>query len=300
VVEAEFLLGVDGGGTQCRARLTERSFRGDPGTVLGEGVAGPANIRLGLLESFAAVLEATHQCLDEAGLGSAALGRTAACLALAGATEPALLAAARRRPLPFASTTIVTDAQAACIGAHGGQDGAIVVIGTGSIGWAEIGGRRFRAGGWGMPISDEGSGAWLGCEALRRALWAHDGRIAWTPLLTALFAEFDADPHAIVRWAGQARPGDYGRFARLVVEHAERGDPVGRELMRSAAVHINALAARLGAFGTPRLALVGGLAASIEPYLSSETRERLVPPQGDALSGALRLAATSVSMVAAQ
>ena len=52
------LLGVDGGGTQCRARLAERAYGGYPGEVLGEGTAGPANIRLGLLESFAAVLEA--------------------------------------------------------------------------------------------------------------------------------------------------------------------------------------------------------------------------------------------------
>ncbi|MBI4724482.1 MAG: N-acetylglucosamine kinase, partial [Rhodomicrobium sp.] len=47
------LLGIDGGGTRCRARLCTMS-----GAVIGEGVAGPANIRLGLEESFAAVLDA--------------------------------------------------------------------------------------------------------------------------------------------------------------------------------------------------------------------------------------------------
>ena len=86
----ELFLGVDGGGTQCRARLADRA-----GRILGEGVAGPANIRLGLEASLAAVLDAARQCLAEAGLGTGALGRTVACLALAGATEPAELAAAR-------------------------------------------------------------------------------------------------------------------------------------------------------------------------------------------------------------
>jgi glucosamine kinase len=284
-VQTEFLLGVDGGGTRCRARLAEAS-----GAILGEGSAGPANIRFGLEQSFAAVLEATMQCLYQAGLSYADLERTVACLALAGATEPTELAKARAHSLPFRNTAITTDAHAACVGAHGGRDGGIVIIGTGSVGWATVRGRHHRVGGWGFPISDEGSGAWLGCEAVRRVLWAKDGRIRWTGLLTVLFAEFQSDPHAIVRWATHARPADFGRFAPLIIEHASRDDPVGRELVSRAAHHIDALAARLVASGGDRLCVVGGLAPHIEPWLASETRRHLVLPEGDALSGALKLA----------
>lgn len=282
----EFFLGVDGGGTRCRARLARGS-----GAVLGEGEAGPANLRLGFLEAFAAVLDSTRQCLDAAGLPAAALGRVTACLALAGASEPAERAKASGHRLPFRRTMIVTDAEAACIGAHPGGEGGVIVIGTGTIGWAIVGGRQQRAGGWGLPLSDEGSGAWLGLETLRRVLWAHDGRIVWTPLLVELFAEFDRDPHAIVRWAASAKPGDYGQFAPLVVAHAARDDAVGTELMRAAAAHIDGLAARLAAFGAMRIALTGGLAAAMEPYLAAATRRHLAAPQGDALAGALRIAA---------
>src|SRR5436305_15333823 len=59
------LLGADGGGTQCRARLTSAS-----GAKLGEGTGGPANIRFGLEQSFVAILDATRQCLRQAGLGN--------------------------------------------------------------------------------------------------------------------------------------------------------------------------------------------------------------------------------------
>jgi glucosamine kinase len=38
------------------------------------------------------------------------------------------------------------------------------------------------------------------------------------------------------------------------------------------------------------LSLVGGLAASIEPWLADATRRHLVAPRGDALAGALQLA----------
>ena len=290
---ADLFLGVDGGGTQCRARLADRS-----GRVLGEGTSGPANIRLGLDAGFASVLDAARQCFAEARLGEHAMGHVAACLALAGATEPTELAAARLQRLPFSHTVIVSDAHAACVGAHRGNDGGVIIAGTGSVGWAIVGGRQHRVGGWGLMLSDEGSGAWLGREAMRRVLWAHDGRIASTALLRRLFDEFDADPYAIVRWAADAQPAEFGRLAPLVVEHAARQDPAAVELMRQAASHIDVLAARLLALGAERLALVGGLAPHLEERLAPATRQHLVKPEGDALDGALQLARAETAVLA--
>jgi glucosamine kinase len=261
------------------------------GRIVGEGEAGPANLRLGFLEAFAAVLAAGGQCLAAAGLPRTALERVTACLALAGAGEPAERARASQHHLPFHRTLIVTDAEAACIGAHPDGDGAVIIIGTGSIGWAIVAGRQRRIGGWGLPLSDEGSGAWLGVEVLRRVLRAHDGRIGWSPLLAEIFAQFGRDPHAIVRWTASARPGDYASFAPLVVAQARRADAVGAGLMRAVAGHIDSVAARLVALGATRLSLTGGLAVAIEPYLTASTRRHLVAPQGDALAGALRIAA---------
>lgn len=278
------LLGVDGGGTGCRARLTNVN-----GEVLGEGAAGPANIRFGIKESFASVLEATEECLQQAGL-TLDSAEIVACLALAGASEPTHLAAARTYNLPFARTLLTTDAHAACVGAHGGRNGGIIVVGTGSVGWGIVGGREHRVGGWGFPVSDEGSGAWLGCEAARRVLWAYDGRAPWTGLTKKLLERFDGDPHAIVRWMGQARPRDFAVLAPTVLDYAERGDTVAVELMRAAAHHVDVMAAQLASLGVPRLALVGGLAAGLEPWLAPQTREIMVAPEGDALRGALWLA----------
>jgi glucosamine kinase len=269
------------------------------GTKLGEGKAGPANIRLGLQTSFAAVLEATHRCLEEAGLSSRDLSRITACLALAGASEPMELAAAQRMKHPFRGAVITTDAHAACVGAHQGRDGGVVVVGTGSIGWAQIKGRQHRVGGWGSVVSDHGSGAWLGRELLVRVLWAHDSRIAMTALLKDAFDQFHSDPHAIVRWAAKASPRDFGGLAPFVVEHGSRGDPVGRELMALAGSHVDALAARLVALGADKLALVGGLAGPMRLWISASTHAHLSEPAGDALDGALQLARTAAEAVAA-
>jgi glucosamine kinase len=291
VGEQLLFLGVDGGGTRCRARLVDAA-----GTPLGAGAAGPANLRLGLDAAFGAVRAATRQCLFEAGLpGDAPM---VACLALAGASEPAEAAAARSYSNhPFRRMLVTTDAHAACVGAHRGRDGGVVIVGTGSIGWAILGGRHCRVGGWGFPVSDEGSGAWLGCEAVRRALAAHDGRIEWTALLRRVFEACGSSPHAIVRWMGAAAPRDFAALAPLVVDAAARSDVAACELMRLAAGHIDALAARLAALGAKRLALAGGLARSIEPWLDRATRERLVVPAGDARDGAVQLARAAVGAI---
>jgi glucosamine kinase len=284
VGERLLFLGVDGGGTRCRARLSDCT-----GAILGEGIAGPANVRISLEESVRSVCDAARQCLTQAGASFA--DPIAACLALAGASEPTEAAAAQAAfEQHFGHVQVTTDAHAACVGAHGGEDGGIVIIGTGSIGWAVRGGLSWRVGGWGFPVSDEGSGAWIGWEAIQRTLQAHDGRTAWTSLLRRVSRELDSDPHAIVRWMGTARPRDFARLAPLVLDHAIEEDAAAAAIMRQAARHIDAIAARLVEHGATRLALMGGIATGIEPWLAHATRAHLVPPVGDALDGALRLA----------
>jgi glucosamine kinase len=279
------LLGVDGGGTSCRARLSTNH-----GIVLAEAISGPANLRLGLERSFASVIGAAAQCLRDAALSQTEMSRIVACLALAGASEPDYAAAAERHEHPFRRIVMTTDAHAACIGAHGGRDGGIIIAGTGTIGWAMVQGKIHRIGGWGLPISDEGSGAWLGTELLRRALWAHDGRRQWTTLLRSVFADFHEDPHAILDWAAHAQPSDLGSYAPRIVSHAAGRDDTAIELMSLAAGHIDAIAARLIDSGADRLSLMGGLASSLRPWLSPATQSHLVEPMGDALTGALALA----------
>jgi len=289
----DLFLGVDGGGTGCRARLCDAS-----GTRIGEAQAGPANIRLGLEQAFASVRDATLSCLEQAQLTPDDLPRITACLALAGATEPAELAAARQQRQAFGKAILTADAHAACVGAHNGADGGVIVVGTGSIGWAVLRGRQHRIGGWGLELSDEGSGAWIGREILRRVLAAHDGRIAWTALLRAVFERYDCDPHAVVQWASQAASRDFGTLAPAVVE-ATRDDAAAREILRLAAAHIDTIATRLIELGVPRLSLMGGLVAHVEGLLPMIIRRHLARPLGDALDGALLLARAAAAHSAA-
>lgn len=283
-----YFLGVDGGGTGCRARLETEA-----GEVLGQGLSGPATTRLGVDKAWASITTAVGAALAEAGLPEAEHGRIRAGVGLAGVGRKGALEALQALAHPFAAIAFISDGLAACLGAHSGQDGAIVIAGTGSIGIGRIAGRDLRVGGYGFPISDEGSGADLGLQAVRLALRAHDGRIEKTALLGEVMRRFHDDPSEAVAWMDRATATDYATFAPLVVRHADQGDAAGRRIVQAAAEQIDALVRALFEQGAPRVALLGGLASAIEPWLSPDVRRRLKPADGDAVSGAIILARAS-------
>jgi glucosamine kinase len=277
--------GVDGGGTGCRARIQNAD-----GLVIGTGIAGPAALRVGIDRSLAEVEKACRAAIEEAGLGSDTLGSVHAAVGLAGIGRKGVLEELVQRPHPFRSVVYVHDATIACIGAHGARDGGIVIVGTGSVGFAVVGGREFRVGGYGFPISDEGSGADVGLHAIRLALRAYDERAVDSSLTRDVMMRFHNDPFEAVAWMDPATATDYATFAPLVMRHADAGDPVARRIVRDAAEQIDELVRRLSECGASRIALLGGLASPMQPWLAPDVQRRLVPVEGDAVDGALHLA----------
>ncbi|MBM6593322.1 BadF/BadG/BcrA/BcrD ATPase family protein [Microvirga pudoricolor] len=283
---SEFLyLGIDGGGTKCRARL-----RDGEGRLLGEGVGGSANIRLDPDLVWSSILTAARMAVAEGGLSEIDLKRVRAGLGAAGAGQSSAVERLLARPHPFASFQVETDAHTAWLGAFGGRDGAILIVGTGSCGYGFVGDRLIYVGGWGYEISDEGSGAAIGRDLLRRLIWAHDGRIAGTALSNEVWAEFKGDPEVLVDWVGQARPSDYARFAPAVLSHARSRDPLAIALMEEAASGLGRIALRLLDLGAPAICLFGGLSEPLRPWLPPVVRDAIAPPAADAMDGAILLA----------
>ena len=278
-------VGVDGGGTGCRARIEDAK-----GNLLGSGIAGPAALRIGVDRALTEVEKACSAAAEDAGLKADVLSSMHAAVGLAGVGRKGALEELLLRPHPFRSIIYAHDATIACIGAHGARDGGIVIIGTGSVGFAVVDGREARIGGYGFPISDEGSGADLGLHAIRMALRAYDERAVGTSLTRDVMLRFHNDPFEAVAWMDHANATDYATFAPLVMRHADSGDPVARGILREAAEQIDELVRRLCEFGAPRVALLGGLATSMQPWLAPDVQRRLVPVEGDAVDGALHLA----------
>jgi glucosamine kinase len=252
-------LGVDGGGTGCRARIEDAS-----GTVLGLGQSGPATTRLGICKAWDSIRAAFAMAIAEAGLGPPDVSRVHAVVGIAGIRRKGIQEQFAALAHPFASLRFISDGLIACLGAHNGKDGGIVIVGTGSIGIARIKGHDLCVGGYGFPISDEGSGADLGLRAIRLALRALDGRAEATQLTAEILGRFHDDPFEVVAWMDRATATDYANFAPLVMRHADQGDPVGRRIVQAGAKQIDDLVRVLTERGAPRVALIGGLANAIE------------------------------------
>jgi glucosamine kinase len=140
-------IGVDGGGTSCRARIEDQD-----GRYLGAGIAGAATTRLGIDNAMAAVTRASLAAAADAGLMPDSLAEMHAGVGLAGIGRKGALEELLRHQHPFRTVIYANDAIIACLGAHGGQDGGIVIAGTGSVGLALVQGRELRIGGYGFPM----------------------------------------------------------------------------------------------------------------------------------------------------
>jgi glucosamine kinase len=285
MVQAEFVVGVDAGATRSRARVRDRS-----GAARGEATGGAANIHVDEVAAITQLRATIGSALASAGLDAGAASRIAVGVGLAG-----VHAAEHARPVVdafggFARVVVANDAEAACLGAHAGADGAVVIAGTGSAAFARVGERRIAIGGRGFMIGDAGSAARLGYDALRLAVLAQDGLAPHSGLTRALMARFGDDPLRVVAWAKTADPGVYGALAPLVFAHAKDDDPIAADLVAAAAAAIATLCQRVRGEGAPRVTLVGGIADAIAAHLTPDSAGIFSPVLLDATDGAILLA----------
>lgn len=280
-----YFLGIDGGGTRCRARLRDAN-----GRLLGEGTGGPANIHQDYNGSIASIRAAAADAQVAAGLAELPPFSIRAGLGLAGLISSGTSGQLETAGLPFAAITAINDAHAACLGAHGGADGGIVICGTGSAGFVIVAGSNHAIGGWGFELGDAGSGAVMGHQAVRRAVLSIDGLRPATPLLTAVLDDIGRDQSRLAAWARTAKSVDYGRFASRVWAAAANGDLAGSEIVREAANAISDLARRLLQLGAPRLSMLGGMAGPMLSAMPPDLVPFWCPPLADAADGAIMAA----------
>ena len=315
-------LGVDGGGTKCRMRLCNAKLE-----VLAEDmIHSPANLQLRHGEAaYAVTLELIDRVYAKAGLDKSTCAITRACFGMAGARMKSARDKFAARPFPFASVNVVDDIDIARAGAHAGEDGAVLIIGTGSAGLALIDGKRLQIGGWGFLVGDSMAGATLGRELLRISLLAHEGIEQATPLSKAVMARFDNRGDKLMAWSfdnenalaelkeqqntmdknGQslisdfmsihARPSDYGAFVPMIFDFYDLGDALAKRLMAYELASIDQFVSWFLAHGAKSIAVVGGLGQRLYPMLKKIYPEVLVPPKADPLQGAIILAAQTVS-----
>lgn len=278
-------IGVDGGGSNCRARLRDAAGR-FCGTAEG---GGAANVYLDFEGAIGTIKRIIKTLTSAGGLDPADVSRARIGLGLAGVSSGAVSDRVRASLGEFEHVTVVHDGVAACLGAHAGGDGGLVIAGTGSAAVLRLRGVNTSFGGRGFILGDDGSGAWIGRSIWQHALRAFDGLASRSTFLDGLMEEFEYDPSALIAWARTAPSHAFAAYAPQVFAAADAGDPAAARIIGTAADAIGELIESLNSRGAPRISLVGGMAGAISPYLPQRAREFLRPALADAIEGALLL-----------
>lgn len=280
----EFLLGVDGGGTATRALLARRD-----GPVIGHGQAGPSALGQGITQAWTQVELAISRAFESARLPLPGWQRCALAAGLSGVSNRPWRDEFVARNIGFARLEAETDSYAMLLGAHAGKPGAIVAAGTGSMGEVlHADGTRFTVGGWGFPVSDEGSGAWLGLRAVRLAQCALDGRVNAGTLARNVWAVCGSHRDALQAWCDHAGQFAYAQLAPAVFD-AEASDPAAAQLLSRAVNALEAIALALDPHGGLPLAVCGSVGRRLAERFAPAVRSRLVEAADGPAGGALTL-----------
>jgi N-acetylglucosamine kinase-like BadF-type ATPase len=223
------VLGIDAGGSRTTGLLA-----GPDGAIVASARGPGANLQsAGELE----VEKVLHQVIEDT-LGDGAARPAGICLGMAGVDRPddaRIIRGILARIGYRAKVLVVNDALIALEAGLPGAAGIVLIAGTGSIAYGrDDRGRAARAGGLGHILSDEGSGYWLGREALRAVVRAGDGRGERTALTGAVLRHYGAAEPADLYGAG-ARPAFVAALGPEVGETAEAGDPVAQAIVERGA-----------------------------------------------------------------
>ncbi len=187
---------------------------------------------------------------------------------------------------------VITDGHAQLLGAAGGKPGICLAMGTGSvIHWLDAQGNLNHAGGWGYPIGDEGSGAWLGAQLVNHYIWYRDSQTT-NDILSTMFAALEqhigTDVSDIQMWTTSNSSTNIASLAPIVVESANNGDELATVIVNSGTDYcqnlIDLAPANLPVF------LVGGLADLYRAPLKKIYGSRCQPAAGNALNGLYKFA----------
>ena len=273
----QFLLAVDGGGTNTQALIADLE-----GTVLARGLGPSSNLHnVGFEKGFQAIATAIEGALAQvrgtmpAAANPSGAGRwrsagiVAACLGLAGVDSPADEAQVSHWLKDQALAprfAVVNDSELVLAAGTPPGPGVALISGTGSVCLGRnADGKSARVGGWGPLLGDEGSGYHIASLALRRATQAADDRASAPALLKAVLRHWKlSDPTALIGHVHDpaTTTGDIASLATVVVDLAGRNDPAAMDVVgeaaRELALHIDTIV-RLLRLTRPPLALGGGL-----------------------------------------
>lgn len=293
------IVGADVGGTSTRVGIATLD-----GEVLrlASGPAGNPN-SVGLQTSAARIRTTVEHCLASPGIAQDRIGAVVIGLAGGSRGDDAFLASLLPPDLAV-GPRLVSDLAVAFSSATAEREGYVLVAGTGAVAGRIVDGElRERRDGWGWLLGDEGSGFWLGREAVRatlRQLQTDPARLGSLAAAVIEAAGTGPVPVAIIERCYTEPPIWLAGFGSLVSRHLD--DPVAAEIAGRAAGHLVATLLDLDLDPTLPVVLAGSVATRPGPVRSAlagrlaESLSRTPLAAEDGVVGALWLAARQLGI----
>ncbi|MCZ8537357.1 hypothetical protein M9R32_09210 [Paenisporosarcina quisquiliarum] len=231
-----YVLGIDGGGTKTTGMVADEN-----GNVYMQAVTGRSNPNTLSQQEFEQVM--SNLILELKIQRPDIFEELTACFAgMAGVGESGRdveVVQLLKKYLPSQTEVIVkNDAVNALYSGTLGAPGIVQIAGTGAIAFGMNENQKMvRSGGWGYLFDDEGSGFYLGNEALRAVFQAYDGRGPATKLTNLFLQHFNVTrvPDIIGQVYGQEHPRSIiAPLSPYVVEAAKSKDEVAMNIIRTA------------------------------------------------------------------
>lgn len=299
-----YYLGVDAGGTK-----TSFVLYSDQGQRMGEAVLPSCHFMRVGYDKMARILHEGCSALLEQ--HSVSTSETVISFGLAGYGRDEDIRKKIREVLATEFQQmeyyVFNDVETALAGAFLGEDGSMVIAGTGSIAFRKHQLKTIRTGGFGYVIGDEGSAYWMAKQMLSAVTKMEDGRLSRTPLYEFLLKKLALqNSYDLIGYVMNTLRNERDQIAGLAVylfEAAEMGDPEALRIYREAAEELADLIRAAGKEDgkVQNVAYYGGVFRSgshiltpLQELLGSEYS--LSAPQNTPEYGAFLLAKNAISM----
>jgi N-acetylglucosamine kinase-like BadF-type ATPase len=231
-------LGIDAGGTQTTCAI------GNGQIALGRSHGAACKFsKVGEKQAREVLQSLIKECCRAAGIKAEEISHT--CMGLAGISGQKVTESMRTllSDIVPGDIKVTGDMTIALEAAFGDSPGVIVIAGTGSIAFGRNQrGDTARAGGWGPIISDEGSGEWIGRQAIAQAMRSHDEGASTRLISEVLEIWRVATRDEIATRANASPPPDFAQLFPAVLKSAAAHDSLSKEILTSAGMELARLA----------------------------------------------------------
>ena len=236
---------VDGGQTKTAVSLLD-----EEGKTIEFWSEGPLTTpsKPGAADNLRAVVRSACEELERRLERSAGAYPDAACFSLTGYHEgdelvPLLVREGVQEAIPdLERIHVIPDYVGNWAAATEGEPGIMVLSGGGAVAYGRnASGASAKVGGWGHLLGDEGSGYWIGLEAIKVVLRARDGVVPKTQLEEELMVRFQVDCERDLLnkvYSGNIAEEQIAGLVPLVDSLARRGDEAAIRIMERAAAHL--------------------------------------------------------------